>query len=96
MNQNKHHSVSHGKTMPYISKEDMYVYCSFHVTAVVGTCGLYAVVNKLTKCLITGCKQKKHKTLWIELLQVLGLCVFLNSRYSSKYFAEIYRASKKI
>ena len=74
MNQNKHHSVSllesHGKTMPYISKEDMYVYCSFHVTAVVCTCGLYAVVNKLTKCLITGCKQKKDKTLWIEIMSM--------------------------
>lgn len=46
--------------MPYISKEDVYVYRSFHVTAVVRTCGLYAVVNKLTKCLITGCKQKKR------------------------------------
>ena len=46
--------------MPYISKEDVYVYCSFHVTAVVRTCGLYAVVNKLTECLITGCKQKKR------------------------------------
>ena len=45
--------------MPHISEEDVYVYRSIHVTAVVHTRGLYAVVNKLTKCLITGCKQKK-------------------------------------
>jgi len=56
--------------MPYISKEDMYVYCPFHVTAVVCTCGLYAVVNKFTKCLITGCKQKKYKTLWIGIMSM--------------------------
>ena len=33
-------------------------------------------------------EDKKNKTL----LQVLGLCVFPNFRYSSKCFAEIYRA----
>ena len=57
--------------MPYISEEDVYVYCSIHVTAVVHTCGLYAVVNKLTKCLITGCKQKEIT------LHGLELCVHI-------------------
>ena len=33
-------------------------------------------------------KIKKNKAL----LQVLGLCISPNFRYSSKYFAEIYRA----
>ena len=30
-----------------------------HVFCVVHASGLYAVVNKLTKCLVTGCKQIK-------------------------------------
>ena len=51
---------------------------SFHVFSVVDTGGLYAVVNKLTKCLVTGCKQKKILEGW-EISKSSNTGIFLLS-----------------
>ena len=48
------------KFVTYIFKEDVDIDSSLHIFSVVDTGGLDAVVNKLTKCLITGCKQIKY------------------------------------